>query len=1652
MTATSSVSSNALNFMSAIKNGVDERTGLYKVSISLPEIKTNDLRGPGFALALAYSPLNTRDSGYGYGWNMQLTEYSLGSRILSVSTGETFKVTGSESEGDKTRLVMKEQKLDSFHFYEVKRDELYRVVHKSGLVEILEVHGSLQNRVALPVEIYSPAGHRIKLQYKTFNGVHQILEWIKDDSDVTLLTLERASTFIKMMLRPFDGPEDGPLATFEMTLESSTNYVTRITLPTEERASWRFAYEIINNQVCMQSVETPSGGREEIYYDLDGHRFPGGSTRRLPRVSQHLTLTGYKDQPVLDVRYTYKSHPNDTETNFLGYGLNIDWLDDGLDNLYRWPDDYEYVCIETLFVSDRAVRTIDRKYNKFHLLTQETTTQNTHVRTVKTTYNLTPGYSFDRQPKNCQLPQKVETIWSIAGNSNSRRTETESKTYDSYGNQLVYTQATGVVETQTWYPAKGEEGQCPPDPEGFVRYLKDVTVTPAASTDSAAPTLRTRSRYKEMKALEGTTLPNWITLDRQVLIQVEDGIETALEHTDYKYADDPSDPFLHGRLSSQEKTLNGNTTVISYSYEKLISEKLKIPVQKTTEILTTSFDTVKRTVIREHSLFTSQEVLNRIDGVEIHYFYDALNRLVREFVNSESFPAERTYEYTLSTAYGQQAEQTAINAKGVKTRSVMDGLGRLVFQERDHVYSDNAEQVEQTYAAVYDEWANLVEETDFDWLDGKGLKLKSSFFYDDWAHRYRVVGSDGVETYDTIDPIGTADWRAPIHKSWTQSDDTPPVKSGISKAWINLFGKPAKVSNLDAAEAEYATQDYEYDGLGQTTKHTDASRFVTRFAYDAWSRLITTTLPDGSIVTQSYAAHSSSELVVALSVKSGGKDITAGEQVFDGLGRLTQSTTGNRIERYTYQDDQLQVKTRTTPANQCIVYDYNLDLTAKPISCHAPDEAVDFTFDPVSARLTQARSGQGRREYTYDAANQLRSEHWVDQQEVTWETLYASSMQGRQLKRTDVKQADGTGLDTVYVYDDYGRVKNISQGQLYVEYAYNRLGQVASTTTKDLATNSSLVTTLAYDHQGREILRTLELDEQPVRTLEQIWKVDGLLATRDLKQNGVTLLKETFSYDSRGRLTLHECEGSTLPRDAEGRQIKDQSWYFDALDNILMSTTTFPDDTNELAFYSYSEDDPCQLKSIEYASARSTANPTFSYNLNGCLLNDERGNNLTYDSQNRLLRVENAGQVLNRYWYDGHDHLVNSQQGNQSETLHFYQDEQLTNTVQNGRKIQFLSYADQPLGQQQAGDNSQTLLLLTDPNHSVIGESQRRELRTAVYNAYGDRHGEKPLLSLKAFNGEVREDRGWYLLGRGYRAYNPNLMRFHSPDSLSPFGSGGINPYSYCLGNPIALRDPTGHSSIGWSGRLKRPDENEVRKRPMGSSNAWLSWVFVVIGAVATVVSAVLTVLTAGAAAPLLGAAFAFTAAKASVLAVGTVLAVGSTVTSAISAATGDKSAGEWGMYLGLASFAAGAAASVLGGLAKVVGEGFDDLLKQLKPLSTGKMRGMGPDRARNLAASAAAGMDDAPGQGGWGLSRVLRRYLPRAWTGRQSNPVSPQASPTVTTAPASRPGPSGSAVQYGSRDVNWRNKIEPVKVTDESTSGAQAGNTNIRSDDPMSY
>ncbi|VVO42029.1 RHS repeat-associated core domain-containing protein [Pseudomonas fluorescens] len=113
-------------------------------------------------------------------------------------------------------------------------------------------------------------------------------------------------------------------------------------------------------------------------------------------------------------------------------------------------------------------------------------------------------------------------------------------------------------------------------------------------------------------------------------------------------------------------------------------------------------------------------------------------------------------------------------------------------------------------------------------------------------------------------------------------------------------------------------------------------------------------------------------------------------------------------------------------------------------------------------------------------------------------------------------------------------------------------------------------------------------------------------------------------------------------------------------------------------------------------------------------------------------------------------------------------------------------------------NNQRTIMIATDRQNSVLAEVNQNHVNRVTYLAYGQQSAEQQPASRLGFNGELREQQTcWYMLGNGYRAYNPVLMRFHSPDNFSPFGAGGLNPYMYCTGDPINYLDPTGHIGVG---------------------------------------------------------------------------------------------------------------------------------------------------------------------------------------------------------------------------------------------------------------
>ncbi|MCW8275665.1 RHS repeat-associated core domain-containing protein [Pseudomonas sp. PCH199] len=188
---------------------------------------------------------------------------------------------------------------------------------------------------------------------------------------------------------------------------------------------------------------------------------------------------------------------------------------------------------------------------------------------------------------------------------------------------------------------------------------------------------------------------------------------------------------------------------------------------------------------------------------------------------------------------------------------------------------------------------------------------------------------------------------------------------------------------------------------------------------------------------------------------------------------------------------------------------------------------------------------------------------------------------------------------------------------------------------------------------------------------------------------------------------------------------------------------------------------------------------------------------------------------LCQYSYDALDRLIANALPNEPEHQRFYCRSRLATEIRGAVRYSIVQYDDWLLAQQQSeGDALETTLPATDQHRSILNTLKANHPRHPIaYAPYGHRPVGGALLSLLGFNGERPDPvTGSYLLGNGYRAFNPVLMRFTSPDSLSPFEKGGLNSFTYCLGDPINRHDPNGHISFALTVKMQNWARRAVAK------------------------------------------------------------------------------------------------------------------------------------------------------------------------------------------------------------------------------------------------
>ncbi|WP_198148741.1 RHS repeat domain-containing protein [Xenorhabdus hominickii] len=1250
---------------------------------------------------------------------------------------------------------------------------VYRVTHKSGLVEILTGSRSLYD-LKIPTQIVNPLGYTLKLDWDYETYTMPRLVTVSDESEKQVLLKIQYKTAFYTRITVWPGSSES----YDIQLLFENDKVTQIiNLTSNQTLIWKLEYD--SDSGFLIRVSSPTGTAEFVDYDFDGHQFPEeAALTPLPYVTRYTQQI--KQSPDVIRHYEY------TEFNFLGYGSNESWNDDE-DYLYGVLTNYHYGSIEH-WDNGREQRHITRRYNNYHLLISETVRQNGCQRQHETKYYTRIGQTFDEQPPQFQLPQSA-TVRFI---SDSRQREEVTQTeFDAAGNPTVQIASDGTRTTWAYYPAEGEADKCPADPHGFVRYVKSKTIIPPpAEGYDDAPVHQVIYHYDPL-----STRPGSLT-DYAVVCVWQGGYSDGqlLHASQTRYVDKAESPH-HGRVASIEETVysvsdaGSAATDTHWTSQKTFSYTLKEGKLRRT-MQWRGHDGLTAVGTQVKSCF-SGKVSHEQDplGCTAHYDYDDVGRLLKQVNNAHTRYAQTTqYAYTIEQPGAVTTTQQDV--WGNQARIRFDGLGRLCHQEI-LVRGQEARGWCRVFDTEYDSWGRIVVQNHHDWLSVgtdpeqvEPVSIRQQTTYDNWGQLCQITDGPGKRVRQDYDPVTRT------IRSTMEADG---LRFGHTETVFDLRHQPLTVTQYDSHGKQASQQQYHYDGLGRLRATVDELKQKTEYTYDVFNRVSTVRYSDGTVVRKRYAPFSADSLL--MQIDADGKVL--GQREFDSLHRVTATTVGGRTHLATYQGSLPAPEMVTDPLGQTVHYQYEPRLGNVLLQMTAPGIKQHFTYDARTGAMAQAVAAQQTSHaFKYTSAGQLQQEtvRFDDPGAgAARNTEYIYSPAGKLTAYRDV-----TGKIHRLRFDTLGRPVETTDEAISVTCRYDTASRMHSWTVHDRENAQQLTTTLTWDDFGREIGRRIETGTE-VLTLAQTYTITGQLASRITRSQQAGLLRqESYIYDTARRwLTEYQCEGAECPQDAYGMLLTRQQFTYDRLGNILTCVTTLSDGSRDTATFSYSLSDPCQLQQITHTHPEYPAVITLAYDKAGRLIRDEVGRELIYDALGRLASVtlkDNAS----RYGYDAAGRLVLQQLGSEQTHELYYQGSVRVVEVlrESGAETRLVQANGAPAA---TLTGRGAYLLGTDGQGSVLMSQQNTDtLARHCYTPYGQQAAEARNPALPAYTGE-RSDPvgGGYHLGNGYRTYNPVLMRFTAPDSLSPFGAGGLNPYAYCLGDPINRSDPSGHMSLG---------------------------------------------------------------------------------------------------------------------------------------------------------------------------------------------------------------------------------------------------------------
>ncbi|MHC2071091.1 Calx-beta domain-containing protein [Bremerella sp. T1] len=1056
-----------------------------------------------------------------------------------------------------------------------------------------------------------------------YDGNGNLVEQTDPLGRITTYTYDDVGNLTKITLPDHD--DDGNLTNYEYLYNDSrqlTGFKDALGVLTE------YAYDGLG-QLLIITLADPDGigplTASKIEYEYDS----------LGRVTSML------DQLGRETTYNFSDFGNKSTANYVD--------PDGTGPLFSVSSKVEYDAVGNMLESSYYNQAVQYEYDDLHRL-------------IKVTYEDPDGagqlvapersYQYDDAHQLRFVTDELGNVTEYQYDNRGRlktiihpdpdgtgelASPTESMLYDDAGQLTSYTDELGNTTSYVYDDLGRLESMTLPDPDGAgnqaaatFNYTYDAVGN--LLTESDAFGKLTCYEYDDHDNLIEITYPDpdgtgskqapvesfeYDDNGRLILVVDAAGNETAYEYDDLGRLvkvtlPDPDDAGeqespvyifeydLVGNLISETDSL-GNVT--SYEYDNL--DRLTTITSPDPDGEGGQQSPVERFV---YDIYGNLKEAINPRGLTTTYQYDNLNRLTSVTEPDPDGPSPGGSQTSPVSSYQYDAAGNVTSftdANGNTTAYQYDHLQRLtlvVLPDPDGVGGETSPQ----YQYKYDAASNVTKVID-------PLDRETTYEYDDLQQLVKITQPD---------PDGVGGDSAPVfsfvYDAQGRLKKEIDARSAVTEYFYDHLGRLTSVTTEDpdgGGSQTAATTAFDYDILDRLISRTDPLGKTTTYDYDNLGRLIEEVSPITS-VKMTYTYDSEGNLLA----ETDGLGHTT-SYVYDNLYRtIAKINAEGRITEYAY-DANGNLLSLLDPAANLTTWAYDgLDRVTQ--ETNELNKSRYYEYDAVGNVVEQTDRNGDVIEYDYDNLNRLVTERWKDGTTTveTFNYVYDAASQ--------LTSASGSSSSLSYVYDNLGRVKELTQqhhSQTYsVDQTFDAMGNRLSFSA-ELNAVASVVNTFAYDLLGR-MTSVTQTGTQTDKMVEFAYnKRDQLLGIdRYEDATGTTKFFTTdFQYDDAGRVT--DIDHEALDDDGYGGPSMGMVDSFDFGYDAASRITTLYSYGGGTVTFQY--DDSSQL-TYEYSTG---TNQYGHYNY------DQNGNRVrhgyTVGKNNQLLT---DGEKL-EFFYDGGD-------------------------------------------------------------------------------------------------------------------------------------------------------------------------------------------------------------------------------------------------------------------------------------------------------------------------------------------------------------------------------------------------------------------------------